>query len=94
MRKDENLILVRDMPLLKRYKKVDDFVDEEGKTRWITVREEATRRTFPIVLYEPLVPYMLNWMDVCEDLLFPSPLQSWGAPEQDLGLPPYPAFKR
>lgn len=73
LRKDENLILVRDMPLFKRYRKVQEYVDEKGKKRWVTEPEEATRRSFPIVLDEPLVPYMLKWIDQCEDLLFPSP---------------------
>jgi len=69
VREPEGLILVRNMPLLKRYKKLSK--DEEGK--WITQKLVKTRKPFPIRLAEPLTPILLEWLEKNEGLLFPSP---------------------
>ena len=74
IREDEGLIIVRGMPLLKRYRKVREVETANGK-RWITERLEKTRKPFPIVLREPLTPILLKWLEKLkkpEALLFPS----------------------
>jgi integrase len=76
IRKRERVIVVRNMPLLKRYRKLSEVKDEEGKRKWITEKLQKTRKPFPILLKEPLVPYLLNWIEAIpeeEGLLFPSP---------------------
>ena len=47
---------------MKRYKKIGEYVDEDGKTRWIT-KKTVSYRTFPIPLKEPLTPYITEWLD-------------------------------
>lgn len=69
--REQGLIIVRGMPLLKRYKKIAPAKD--GKRKWITERLIKTRKPFPILIKEPLTPFLLSWLDKCEDLLFPSP---------------------
>jgi len=80
IRKEENLIICRSMPLLKRYKKLQElnFTNSKGQTirRWVTQKLEKTRKPFPILLGEPLTPILLNWIEDIPDengLLFPSP---------------------
>jgi integrase len=76
IRKRERVIVVRNMPLLKRYRKLSEVKDEEGKRKWVTERLQKTRKPFPIPLKEPLTPYLLNWIESIseeEGLLFPSP---------------------
>jgi integrase len=77
IRKRERVIVVRNMPLLKRYRKIEETRDEEGRRKWVTQKIEARRKPFPILLLkEPLVPYLLNWIEAIpeeEGLLFPSP---------------------
>jgi len=66
----EPYLVVRAMPVLKRYRKIGEYHDEEGKKRWIT-EELKGYRTFPIPLKEKLTPYLLEWMDyVKTDRLF------------------------
>jgi len=75
IREDEGLIIVRGMPLLKRYKKIREALTPFGK-RWVTVRLEKTRKPFPIILKEPLTPILIKWLERFkqpEALLFPSP---------------------
>jgi len=61
------LIIVRKMPILKRFQKVGERKD--GK--WITVKVKEFR-TFPILKREPLVPYMTKWVKLCPyNKLFP-----------------------
>ena len=75
IREAEGLIIVRGMPLLKRYKKIREVETVEGK-RWITEKLEKTRKPFPIVLSEPLTPTLLKWLEKFGKpgaLLFPSP---------------------
>ena len=76
VREEEDLIIVRGMPLFKRYKKVESYIDAEGKQRWITERLQKTRKPFPILLSEPPTPTLLEWLETVPDengLLFPSP---------------------
>jgi len=71
IRREEGLIKVQGMPLLKRYKKIAKAKD--GKRKWITERLIKTRKPFPILFSEPLTSFLLSWLDKCEGLLFPSP---------------------
>ena len=73
VRQAEGLILVRNMPLLKRYKKLSVNLDREGHKKWVTQKLIKTRKPFPIRLAEPLTPILLEWLDKTEGLLFPSP---------------------
>jgi len=80
IRKEENLIIVRGMPLLKRYRKLQElnFTNPKGQTirRWLTQKLEKTRKPFPILYSEPLVPFLLDWLEKIPEengLLFPSP---------------------
>jgi len=60
IRKRERVIVVRNMPLLKRYRKIEETRDEEGRRKWVTEKLQKTRKPFPIPLKEPLTPYLLN----------------------------------
>lgn len=51
-------LVVKSMPVFKRYEKMEDYQDVEGKTRWLTEPKKAYR-TFPIHLKEPLVQPLL-----------------------------------
>jgi len=80
IRKRERVIVVRNMPLLKRYRKLSEVKDEEGRRKWVTEKLQKTRKPFPIPLKEPLTPYLLNWIEAWieaipeeDGLLFPSP---------------------
>ena len=72
----DEYVLVKGMQVLKRYRRLTSWIDDEGKQRWKTEPEPTTRGTFPIRLDEPLTPFMLNWIEQCEDYLFPSPKQT------------------
>lgn len=66
------IILVENMPIVKRHKKVGEYIDRKGKKRWKTEKYIAYR-TFPIRTGEPLVPYMKKWvlqLKLPEQLLF------------------------
>jgi len=54
-------LIVKGMPVYKRYRKVGEYTDEQGNVKWKTRREHAYR-TFPIRLDEPLVSYMTDWI--------------------------------
>jgi len=76
IRKRERVIVVRNMPLLKRYRKIEETKDEQGKRKWITEKLVKTRKPFPILLSEPLTPILLSWIEAISEedgLLFPSP---------------------
>jgi len=73
VREAEGLILVRNMPLLKRYKKLSATQDTEGHKKWVTQKLVKTRKPFPIQLAEPLTPMLTDWLGKNEGLLFPSP---------------------
>jgi hypothetical protein len=80
IRKEEGLIICRNMPLLKRYKKLQElnFTNSKGQTirRWVTQKLEKTRKPFPILLNEPLTTILLNWLEKIPEesaYLFPSP---------------------
>jgi hypothetical protein len=82
VRRRERVIVCRGVPLFKRYRKIEETRDEEGRRRWITERVEAKRKPFPISLREPLVPYLLSWLErlPAEDsLLFESPYKPGSA---------------
>lgn len=76
VRLDEGLIIVRGMKLLKRYKKLTEKVDADGKRRWITEKVAKTRKPFPILLREPLTPILLEYLKQQSGLLFPSPYKT------------------
>lgn len=63
-------ILVTGMAVLKGFKKIG--VDEVTN-KWITEKVHQTRGRFPIPGDEPLVPYMMDWVEQSEDHLFTSP---------------------
>ena len=70
------LIMVENMPLLKRYKKLGDFLDDKGDRHYKTERINATR-DFSFRADEPLVKPMVEWiihvLDNKQEWLFPSP---------------------
>ena len=69
---EPDAIIVTDMPREKSFRKVGEYV-ENGKKRWITEKVEATRRDFPILKNEALVPILTSWLEETEDYLFTSP---------------------
>lgn len=69
-------IRVTGMRVLKRFRKVGEYVDASGRKRWITEPIYVTRGRFSIPIDEPLVPYMLDWIREADDYLFPSPAPS------------------
>jgi len=72
IREIEGCVIVRDMSLEKRYKKIKELVDEAGKRRWVTEKIHAKRKPFPIVVAEPLTPILIEWLGQTEGWLFPS----------------------
>jgi integrase len=72
IRQAEGIIIVRNMKLLKRYRKVKE-VKVNGQKKWITEKLFKTRNPFPISTHEPLTPMLLEWLNQTEDYLFPSP---------------------
>jgi hypothetical protein len=72
VRPDKNAILVRNMRLLKRYKKLSELVKPNGRKGWVIEKLVQFRKTFPIMLNEPLAPILLEWIESQDDLLFPS----------------------
>jgi len=54
-------LVVKAMPVLKRYNKVGEYRDKNGKTRWLTERKIAYR-TFPIHMKEPLCEPLLSYL--------------------------------
>jgi len=73
VRHNEGLVLVRNMPLLKRYKKLSASINEAGKKEWVTEKLSKTRKPFPIIIREPLAPIFLDYLGKIDGLLFPSP---------------------
>jgi len=70
----KNYLEVREMPVLKRYRKVRRVSDSSKKSgfRWITERKKEFR-SIPIPYDSPLVPYILDYLRTLRDdeLLFP-----------------------
>lgn len=67
-----DLIVVEHMPILKRYEVVDKVPDPSKKRgfRWVTERK-SDYRFFPIRKSEPLVSYLMKWIDLApSDKLF------------------------
>jgi hypothetical protein len=60
-----DLIVVEHMPILKRYELVDKVPDESRKRgfKWVT-RRKSDYRFFPIRKDEPLVPYLIKWINM------------------------------
>ncbi len=67
------------MPLLKRYKKLSDFVDDKGDKHYKTERIEATR-DFSFRADEPLAKPLAEWiihaLNNRYEWLFPSPYKA------------------
>ena len=61
------------MPLLKRYKKLSEKINDDGSKGWNTQPLTKTRKPFPIIIREPLTPIFLEYIEKKEGLLFPSP---------------------
>ena len=65
--KENNVILVKGMRVLKRYRKVGEWIDEKRKKHWKTVPIFMTRGIFPIRYDTPLTPFlwkneeMMDW---------------------------------
>jgi hypothetical protein len=73
---DEGIIKITDMRLLKKYKKLDGYLDSEGKNRWHTLKLFKKRKTFTIQRREPFTPILeahLESIKQPEAYLFPSP---------------------
>ena len=62
-READGVILVRNMKLLKRYKKLSEKIKEDGSKGWETEKLDKTRKTFPIMLSEPFVPILIEWIE-------------------------------
>ena len=78
-RREEGLIVVRNMLLLKRYKKLRQYEAADGEKtakKWVTQRLQKTRKPFPIQMQEPLTPKLLGWIEKSANLLFPSPYKT------------------
>jgi integrase len=75
VRERDCVLIVRNMPLLKRYRKVEEEKTPDSKRKWITERLIKTRKPFPISLHEPLTPILLKWLRQTPEntWLFPSP---------------------
>ena len=73
IREADGLILVRNMPLEKRYKKVEQITKADGSLGWRTEKMLKFRKPFPIVLKEPLAPVLTGWIEKSSGPLFPSP---------------------
>jgi len=70
-------IVVRGMRVLKRYRKVAKYKDSQGRTRYKTEPVFETRGRFSFPRDEPLVPYLLSWIEeVGKGPLFPSPAKT------------------
>jgi hypothetical protein len=83
---EEGIIKVTDMRLLKRYEKLDGYVDAEGNNRWHTDKITAFRDTFTIDRREPFTKILEHYLKQVNDsklandpkkasdvYLFPSP---------------------
>jgi len=57
----EPYIIVKAMPVLKRYEKIGERLDDEGNKRWIT-RPKNGYRTFPIHTKEPLCQALVDYI--------------------------------
>jgi len=67
---------VKNMRVLKHYKKTGSYMDQDGKKRYITEPVEMTRGTIAIQLKEPLVPILTSWLAEVDDYLFESPAKN------------------
>ena len=66
----EPFLIVKAMPVLKRYSKVGEYRDKNGRMKWITKRKIAYR-TFPIHMKEPLCDPLLRYIEgIAEGKLF------------------------
>lgn len=70
--KDQNLLVVRNMKLVKRYKKLTETVDAEGHRHWTTEKKLATRKPYPIFLNEPIAKLFYEYVSKNVGPLFPS----------------------
>jgi integrase len=74
------LVVVENMPLLKRYEKTGEYIDENGKRHFHTKRIPAVRNSFSMRVDEPLIKPMLVWIveayKAHYEYLFPSPYKA------------------
>jgi len=87
---NEDVIKITQMHLLKRYKKLDSYVDSEGKNRWHTQKQMKFRKTFTIKRQEPFTKVLEKYLDSIDNsnaLLFPSPSFHHRAFNKAHGLP-------
>jgi hypothetical protein len=68
-------INVRGMQVLKRFKAVDVHTGPDGRKTYTTEPVHVTRGVIPIEPTEPLVPYLMKWVEKSSDYLFPSPAE-------------------
>jgi len=74
--KEEGFIKVSHMLLLKRYEKLDSYLDAEGLNRWHTQKKYKERKIFTISMKEPLTPILVEHLNEVKELgayLFASP---------------------
>jgi hypothetical protein len=74
----ENLIYITQMRLLKKYKKVGETVDGEGKKHWQTQKLVKYRPDFTIQRREPFTEILVKWVSRIQDpdaYLFASPYE-------------------
>jgi site-specific recombinase XerD len=62
----EPFLIVKAMPVLKRYKKIGEYRDKTGRIKWRTERKMAYR-TFPIHMEEPLCRLLLGYLSKIPD---------------------------
>ncbi|MFH2109956.1 MAG: site-specific integrase [Candidatus Bathyarchaeota archaeon] len=68
--REGGVAVVRNMPRLKVFKKIGELPDGS----WETESLDAVRRPFPLIIQEPLMPYLLGWLERAgSGYLFPSP---------------------
>ena len=73
VRPEEGAVIMRGVPLEKRYRKIEEIIKPDGSRGWRTEKLPKTRKPFPLVLREPLAPLLMDWVNGSKGLLFPSP---------------------
>jgi len=65
---ERNVVEVTDMRLLKKYKKLDEYIDPvTGKPRWHTEKFTRFRKPFTIQRREPFTPILEAWIKKTKD---------------------------
>lgn len=68
---DEEFVIVRDMPLVKRYKRTK-LTDKATGEVIVVTKSIKDFRTLTFKRDEPLAEFVVQWIDQVEDYLFPS----------------------